>query len=175
MLGREAQEVVAVVALREQVTRDGLEWRSEVMVEDVERVRALVARTGFFNDPEVELAADLVTERFCKGICSGYDFVLAERGAALAAFACFGPIYGTEGSFELYWIAVSPEEQRQGLRAQAYMRAEAAMIEARARAIYADTSSLERSAPTRDFYRRVFTRRRGLPISTRTATARSST
>jgi hypothetical protein len=68
-----------------------------------------VASTGFFNAAEVELAANLVTERLTKGLSSGYHFVLAERGANLVGFACYGPIYGTRDSFELFWIAVAPE------------------------------------------------------------------
>ena len=70
------------------VARNGLDWRSAVMADDVGRVRSLVASTGFFNAAEVEVAADLVTERLTKGIRSGYHFVLAERGASLVAFAC---------------------------------------------------------------------------------------
>jgi acetoin utilization deacetylase AcuC-like enzyme/GNAT superfamily N-acetyltransferase len=135
--------------------RNGLDWRSAVMADDVGRVRSLVAGTGFFNAAEVEVAADLVTERLTKGIRSGYNFVLAERGSALVAYACYGPIAGTNGSFELYWIAVSPEEQRRGLGAQAYARAEAAMRKSGARHIYADTSSSDRYAGTRGFYQQM--------------------
>lgn len=130
-------------------------WRDAVTAEDVERVRALVAGTGFFNAAEIELAADLVAERLAKGLRSGYHFILAERGTDLVGFACYGPIYGTRDSFELFWIAVLPDEQRRGLGAQVYARAEAAMAEAGAKRIYADTSSSERYAGTRGFYRRM--------------------
>jgi len=135
--------------------RNGLEWRSAVMADDVGRVRSLVAGTGFFNAAEVEVAADLVTERLTKGIRSGYHFVLAERGSTLVAYACYGPIEGTQGSFDLYWIAVSPEEQRRGLGAQVYARAEAAMRKAGVKHVYADTSSSDRYAGTRGFYQRM--------------------
>jgi acetoin utilization deacetylase AcuC-like enzyme/GNAT superfamily N-acetyltransferase len=134
------------------VPRNGLDWRSAVMADDVGRVRSLVATTGFFNAAEVELAADLVTERLTKGVRSGYNFVLAERGAALVGFACYGPIYGTRDAYELFWIAVAPEEQGRGLGAQVYARAEAAMAKAGAKHIYADTSSSDRYAGTRGFY-----------------------
>ncbi len=70
-------------------------------------------------------------------------------------YACYGPIHGTQGSFELYWIAVSPDEQRRGLGAQVYARAEAAMRKAGAKHIYADTSSSDRYAGTRGFYQRM--------------------
>lgn len=135
--------------------REALEWRNAVMAEDVGRVRSLAASTGFFNPAEVEIAAGLVSERLTKGMRSGYHFVLAERGSGLAAYACFGPIDGTKDSFDLYWIAVTPEEQAKGLGTQLYLRAEATMRQAGARRIYADTSSSERYAPTRGFYGRM--------------------
>ena len=135
--------------------RNGLEWRSAVMADDVGRVHSLVANTGFFNQAEVEVAADLVTERLTKGTRSGYNFVLAERGSSLVGYACYGPIHGTQGSFELYWIAVSPDEQRRGMGAQVYARAEAAMRKAGAKHVYADTSSSDRYAGTRGFYQRM--------------------
>jgi ribosomal protein S18 acetylase RimI-like enzyme len=155
MLGPEAQSVAAVVALGDPIARDRVDWRSAVTAEDVERVRALVARTGFFNAAEIELAADLVSERVARDTRSGYHFVLAERCSALLAFACYGLIYGTRESFELYWIAVAPEEQGRGLGREIYARAEAAMREAGAGRVYADTSSSERYVPTRGFYRRL--------------------
>jgi acetoin utilization deacetylase AcuC-like enzyme/GNAT superfamily N-acetyltransferase len=135
--------------------RDGLEWRSAVMADDVGRVRSLVGSTGFFNGAEVDIAADLVTERLSKGIRSGYHFILAERGSGLVAYACYGPIEGTQGSFDLYWIAVAPEEQRKGLGPQVFARAENAMRKVGAKKIYVDTSSSDRYAGTRGFYQRM--------------------
>ncbi|MGA7546466.1 MAG: GNAT family N-acetyltransferase [Methyloceanibacter sp.] len=133
----------------------GLEWRSAVMPHDVGRIRSLVAGTGFFNAAEVDIAAELVSERLAKGIRSGYHFILAERGSGLAAYACYGLIEGTQGSFDLYWIAVAPEEQRKGLGPQVFARAEAAMRKAGAKHIYADTSTSDRYAGTRGFYQRM--------------------
>jgi acetoin utilization deacetylase AcuC-like enzyme/N-acetylglutamate synthase-like GNAT family acetyltransferase len=135
--------------------RDGLEWRSTVMAEDVGRVRSLAASTGFFNAAEVEIAAELVTERLAKGMRSGYHFILAERGSGLVAYACYGPIEGTQTSFDLYWIAVAPEEQGKGLGVQVFTRAEAAMRKAGAKRIYVDTSTTDRYAGTRGFYQRM--------------------
>ena len=125
------------------------------MADDVGRVRSLVASTGFFNAAEVDVAADLVTERLAKGIRSGYHFILAERGSGLVAYACYGPIEGTQGSFDLFWIAVAPEEQRKGLGPQVFARAENAMRKAGAKKIYVDTSSSDRYAGTRGFYQRM--------------------
>jgi acetoin utilization deacetylase AcuC-like enzyme/GNAT superfamily N-acetyltransferase len=135
--------------------RGALEWRSAVMAEDVGRVRSLVTSTGFFNPAEVDIAAELVSERLAKGIRSGYHFILAERGPGLVAYACYGPIEGTQRSFDLYWIAVAPEEQGKGFGPQVFARAEASMRKAGAKHIYADTSTSDRYAGTRGFYQRM--------------------
>ena len=157
----------AVPAARELTAkraREGLEWRSAVMADDVGRIRSLAVSTGFFSAAEVDIAGELVTERLTKGIRSGYHFVLAERGSGLVAYACYGPIDGAQDSFDLYWIAVSPEEQGRGLGSQVYARAESAMRRAGAKHIYADTSSSDRYAPTRGFYQRMgFTEQARLP------------
>jgi acetoin utilization deacetylase AcuC-like enzyme/GNAT superfamily N-acetyltransferase len=157
--GRSSAQQVAPALARSAAARtshrNGLDWRSAAMADDVGRVRSLVASTGFFNAAEVEIAAELVTERLTKGARSGYHFVLAERGSSLVAYACYGLIEGTLGSFDLYWIAVAPEEQGRGLGAHVYNRAEAAMRKAGAKHIYADTSTSDRYAGTRGFYQRM--------------------
>jgi acetoin utilization deacetylase AcuC-like enzyme/GNAT superfamily N-acetyltransferase len=135
--------------------RNGLDWRSAVMPEDVGRVRSLAASTGMFSTAEVDIASELVTERLTRGTRSGYHFVLAERGTRLVAYACYGLIEGTQGSFDLYWIVVAPEEQGRGLGTHAYARAEAAMRKAGAKQIYVDTSTSDRYAGTRGFYQRM--------------------
>jgi ribosomal protein S18 acetylase RimI-like enzyme len=132
-----------------------LAWRASVTAEDVTRVRALAAATGMFNAAEIEVAASLVVERLAKGAASECHFIFAERGAELAGFACYGPIAGTQDSFDLYWIAVAPSEQGRGLGAELYARAEAAMGAARAKHIYVETSCSDRYAPTRGFYQRL--------------------
>ncbi|HAH65992.1 MAG TPA: acetylpolyamine amidohydrolase [Rhizobiales bacterium] len=152
---RQVAPALARSAAARTAHRNGLDWRSAVMADDVGRVRSLVASTGFFNAAEVDIAGELVTERLTKGTRSGYHFVLAERGSTLVAYACYGPIEGTRGSFDLYWIAVAPEEQGKGLGVQVFTRAEAAMRKAGAKHIYADTSSSDRYAGTRGFYQRM--------------------
>jgi D-alanine-D-alanine ligase len=132
-----------------------LAWRASVTAEDVTRVRALVAATGMFNAAEIEVAASLVTEQLAKGAASDCHFIFAERASELVGFACYGPIAGTQDSFDLYWIAVAPSEQGRGLGAELYARAEAEMGAAGAKQIYVETSCSERYTPTRGFYQRL--------------------
>lgn len=129
-------------------------FRYEVLAEDVVRIRHLAHATGFFHDDEVEIAVELVDERLKKGAASGYEFVLAERNGKLIGYSCFGLIPCTSTSFDLYWIAVHPDEQGHGLG-----RAIVAETERRIRAlggtrVYAETSSRPQYRSTRSFYER---------------------
>jgi acetoin utilization deacetylase AcuC-like enzyme/ribosomal protein S18 acetylase RimI-like enzyme len=132
----------------------GLVWREAVRSEDIEGVRMLVAGTAMFSAEEIDIAAELVMERIEKGRASGYEFLLVDDGGKLAGYACYGPIPGSETSYDLYWIAVNADRQGRGLGREILARAEKAMRRRGARQIYADTSSSERYAPTRAFYRR---------------------
>lgn len=130
----------------------GLVWREAVRVEDIESVRALVAGTAMFSEEEIDIAAELVTERIEKGPASGYEFVFVEEGGKMAGYACYGLIPGSETSYDLYWIAVDADSQGQGLGRKILVRTEDAMRRIGARHVYVDTSSSEKYIPTRGFY-----------------------
>ena len=125
------------------------------MADDVGRVRSLVGSTGFFNGAEVDIAADLVTERLSKGIRSGYHFILAERGSGLVGLRLLRPDRRDARLLRSVLDRGAPEEQRKGLGPQVFARAESAMRKAGAKKIYVDTSSSDRYAPTRGFYQRM--------------------
>jgi D-alanine-D-alanine ligase len=149
-------------------------WRTRVLPDDAEAVRRLVAATGFFSAEEVVIAGELVTEHLAKGDASGYFYVFADESGpeadgpeaegpatggkndgpqrSLAGYACYGPTPGTADSFDLYWIAVAPKAQGQGLGGQILARAEADMAARGARGIYVETSSRGQYLPTREFY-----------------------
>ncbi len=137
---------------RGKVQEGEITWRTDVAADDEGRVRDLVAATGFFTADEVEIAAELVRERVLKGAASGYEFVLAEMRGALAGYACYGPIAGSDLSHDLYWIAVQPEWRGRGIGDLVMRRVEAAVQGLGGRLLYADTSSSEKYAATRAFY-----------------------
>lgn len=126
----------------------------EVQPEDVERVGELVKATGFFTEEEVEVAQELVQARLDKGEASGYSFVLLQEDGDLLGYACYGRIFGTDASYDLYWIAVDPGTQGRGLGRQ-LLRATEALIQAQGgRQVYVETSGRAQYDPTRAFYER---------------------
>jgi acetoin utilization deacetylase AcuC-like enzyme/GNAT superfamily N-acetyltransferase len=131
-----------------------LTWRETVTLEDVERIRRLVAGTDMFTASEVDVAVELVTERIQKGRASGYEFVLAEEDGRLAGYACYGATAATEGTVDLYWIVVGADAQGRGIGRDILKRTEAAARRIGGERLYVDTSSQEKYAPTRAFYRK---------------------
>jgi ribosomal protein S18 acetylase RimI-like enzyme len=128
--------------------------RFEAHPTDRDMVRTLVERTGFFNREEVEIAVELVEDRLVHGVASGYEFVFSDVMGQLAGYACYGSIPCTMGSYDLYWIAVDPSYQRQGIGRLLVSAVESRIGAKGGQRIYIDTSGREQYAPTRAFYER---------------------
>ncbi len=131
---------------------NGLRWRYDLQPQDPERIRRLVAITGFFNPEEIDVAEELVVERQGKGDASGYYFIMAEHYGRLVGYACYGPIAGSANSFDLYWIAVHPDFQRRGMGRRLVKETERLIHKAGGRRVYVDTSQRAEYTSTRIFY-----------------------
>jgi ribosomal protein S18 acetylase RimI-like enzyme len=130
-------------------------FREEVRRTDVEAVEQVVASTGFFTPAERAVAVELVEERLRKGEASGYLFLFAEYlSGVVAGYTCYGPVPATQGTFDLYWIAVRPEYQRAGLGGTLLLRTEAAVVALGGIDFYIETSSRALYQPTQSFYSR---------------------
>ncbi|WP_323775715.1 GNAT family N-acetyltransferase [Leisingera sp.] len=130
-------------------------WRKTLRAGDADRIKRLVAETGKFSGEEIVIAGELAQERMASGAASGYHFLLAEQGAELSGYACYGPVPGSEHSWDLYWIAVDPAHQGNGLGRLLMKRAEAEIRQANGRKVYIDTSSGPPYAAARRFYEQI--------------------
>lgn len=133
-------------------------WRTNVRAGDRSAVGQLVAATGFFSAAEKEVAVELVDEALTRGRASGYYFVFADspdQPDRLSGYTCFGPIPATQSSFDLYWIAVAPSEQRNGLGRDLLTESERLAKGMGAGKMFVDTSGRKQYAPTRAFYERM--------------------
>lgn len=132
-------------------------WRTDPAESDPQAIDTLVRETGFFSDEERAVAVELVSEALARGSASGYAFVFADSTddpRRLLGYTCYGPIPATQSSFDLYWIAVAPAGQRQGLGSELLRATERLARAAGATRMYVDTSGRAQYAPTRAFYER---------------------
>jgi ribosomal protein S18 acetylase RimI-like enzyme len=126
--------------------------RDELRTDDAERVRAIVASTGFFSREEEDIAVELVDAALRDGERSGYHLLFLDDGAQTLAYSCCGPIPATDDSWDLYWIAVQADARGRGL-GRTVLRATEERIAARGGVrVWIDTSSRPQYAPTRAFY-----------------------
>lgn len=127
-------------------------YRENVTSDDERAVRDIVQSTGFFSDDEIEIAAELVRERFQKGLESGYHFIFATSGDQTIGYSCFGPIPATLFSYDLYWIAVHHDWRGKGIGRGILEASENAISRLGGKRIYIETSGRDQYRPTRSFY-----------------------
>jgi len=132
-----------------------LTFRTGVRPEDIETVREMILSTGFFYDFEVPVALELVEDRLELGEQSDYHFLFAELDGKTVSYTCYGSIAGTEGSFDLYWIVTHNDFRGKGIGNLIITETHRLIRDMGGRIVVAETSSLEKYAPTRHFYDRI--------------------
>lgn len=126
--------------------------------------RAAIGRileaAAVFRSEEVAVGLELVDDTLTLGPRSSYRWVVAEvpgegtSGLVVAGFACFGTVALTEGTYDLYWIAVDPARRGTGLAAALDEAVTATVRREGARWLLAETSSTPPYEPARRFYLR---------------------
>jgi ribosomal protein S18 acetylase RimI-like enzyme len=128
-------------------------YRSRPRPDDLPALRALVAATQVFHRAERKIASELLEERLRRGAKSGYAFFFAERAGRLVGYCAWGNVPLTRQSYDLYWIAVAPHAQGQGIGQHLMSLVERAVARRGGGGLYIETSSQRVYARTRRFYR----------------------
>jgi ribosomal protein S18 acetylase RimI-like enzyme len=120
---------------------------------DGDQIRAIAERTAMFNAEEVQCVAEIWQQYVQFGAqASGYTFYTEKNAGLVLGFVCVGPRALTDRVFDLYWIAVEPAAQRQGVGHRLLMQAETAVRAAGGRILVIETSGTPKYAGTRSFY-----------------------
>lgn len=129
-----------------------LTFREYAKKEDLQAVEEILRSTGFFYDIEIPVALSLLEDYLEEGEESSYHFLFAMYQGNTVGYACFGEIAGTEGAYDLYWIAVHNDRRAKGFGRQLLEKTHEVIHAMGGRIVIAETSSLEKYAPTRHFY-----------------------
>ena len=118
---------------------------------DREQLIQIIVKQKNFLQCEIDIATEVIDETFNP----------AEDYQALAAFAddrrllgfiSFGPIPLTVNRFDIYWIAVDPDNGRHGTGTMLLQKMEKLLQKGGSGHIYVETSSTDGYLPARLFY-----------------------
>jgi ribosomal protein S18 acetylase RimI-like enzyme len=151
------QLVDAILSIR--IGREVVHGESETVLcpamnGDLETLVRLTDETGFFRAEEVETAREVLDEGLEDGATSGYFVQVAAVGGEPAGYVCVGPTPMTRGTWDVYWLAVSPAFQRRGLGRMLMEWAEEYIRECGGLRSVIETSSTDQYVPTRAFYQK---------------------
>ena len=115
--------------------------------DDRQGILAVTAKIDIFTDEEKDTVRELWDEQE-----KGYNFLVAREDGWVVGYSCFGARALTEGTYDLFWIAVDPSARRLGA-GKALLRATESEVQKRGgRLIVVETSGLEKYMSTRAFY-----------------------
>jgi ribosomal protein S18 acetylase RimI-like enzyme len=106
-----------------------------------------------FKPAEVDVAEEVIDSYLGDSIRSGYHIFVAEVGSSIAGYICYGPTPLTEATWDIYWLAVAPNKQSQGIGKTLLNFAEGNIKETKGRLALIETSSKPEYEATRHFYR----------------------
>jgi ribosomal protein S18 acetylase RimI-like enzyme len=106
-----------------------------------------------FELHEIEVAEEVIGDYLRDPIHSGYHVFVAELETTIEGYICYGSTPLTKGTWDIYWIAVSPNSRRQGIGKQLMSFAENHIQKAQGRIIVVETSSKSTYDDTNSFYR----------------------
>ncbi len=116
-------------------------------------LRRLLSRIEEFSPDDQSLAMELVEIALDQPDQKEYDFFIAASGGdEVAGFVCYGPTPLTEGTFDLYWIAVDPDFAGNGIGSLLLKTTEDAVTGRQGRLMLIETSSNPAYENTRRFY-----------------------
>lgn len=116
-------------------------------------VLGLVRATGFFTEPEVGVAEELMDIYLGQPGQKDYQVAVVENEAGgVAGYMTWGPTPLAEDAYDLYWMAVAPSEQGKGRGRELVRWLEDEVRRRDGRVIIIETSSQPKYHGTRRFY-----------------------
>jgi ribosomal protein S18 acetylase RimI-like enzyme len=120
--------------------------------EDKPRIIEILRATPEFKPFEVAVAEELIDSYLDDPSGSGYHILVAEIDSTVEGYICYGSTPLTEGTWDIYWVAVARKRQDQGIGSALIKSAEEEIVEAEGRLSIIETSSTPVYEKTRHFH-----------------------
>lgn len=117
-------------------------------------LEALVRAVELFSDAEKDVAMEVLDAHLADPGRDYHALGAFSPGDVLLGYACYGPTPCTDGTWDLYWIAVAGEARDRGIGTLLMAEVERRIAERRGRMVLIETSSRPEYTPTRSFYER---------------------
>jgi ribosomal protein S18 acetylase RimI-like enzyme len=105
-----------------------------------------------FKPPEVVVAEEVLDDFLRDPVRSGYHVFVAEIDSLVVGYICYGPTPLTEATWDIYWLAVAPEQQSQGIGKNLLAFAEKNIKDSSGKTVIIETSSKTEYEASRRFY-----------------------
>jgi len=115
-------------------------------------IMQILRETAEFKPVEVTVAGELIDCYLDEGTVSGYFLLVAEEESTILGYICYGETPLTEGTWDVYWIAVSHKMQGKGIGRALMAKTEENIANSHGRLIIIETSSTLEYEKTRHFY-----------------------
>jgi ribosomal protein S18 acetylase RimI-like enzyme len=120
--------------------------------EDKLSIMQILDNTTEFKPSEIVVAEELIDSYLGAPCRSGYHILVGELNSVVAGYICFGPTALTDATWDIYWMAVAPDKQGQGIGSALLKSAEENIREAEGRLAIIETSSIPAYDKTRQFH-----------------------
>jgi ribosomal protein S18 acetylase RimI-like enzyme len=119
---------------------------------DKPSIVAMLGNTPEFKPSEVAVAEEVIDCYLKDPAGAGYKILIAEDDSSVVGYICYGPTPMTEGTWDIYWIVVTPEKHRQGIGTTLLKLVEKNVRKVKGRLAIIETSSTPAYEATRRFY-----------------------
>jgi ribosomal protein S18 acetylase RimI-like enzyme len=124
--------------------------------EDREAVLDIIHATDMFLPSEIFYAEEQIDIYLHQPSQKDYFLVVVENeNHKVVGYMSYGPTPLTDGTYDLYWMAVLPQDQGRGLGKELVRWLERTVEGAKGRLIVIETSSQPKYHPTQQFYLRL--------------------